>query len=57
VGRGGRRPVELVWTVIPVVLVLFLAARSWVAVFDLGRPAIASAVVTAAPAPTPPPSP
>jgi heme/copper-type cytochrome/quinol oxidase subunit 2 len=45
-----RRPTELLWTVIPVVLVLFLAARSWVAVFDLGRPAVASAVVTAVPA-------
>mgnify|MGYP003693813489 CR=1 FL=1 len=46
-GRG-RRPTELLWTVIPVMLVLFLAARSWVAVFDLGRPAVASAVITAA---------
>jgi hypothetical protein len=35
-------------------LVLFLAARSWVAVFDLGRPAVASAVVTAPPGPTTP---
>ena len=49
VGRR-RRPTELLWTVIPVVLVLFLAARSWVAVFDLGRPAVASAVITAVPA-------
>ena len=48
-GRG-RRPTELLWTVIPVMLVLFLAARSWVAVFDLGRPAVASAVITAVPA-------
>lgn len=47
-----RRPTELLWTAIPVMLVLFLAARSWVAVFDLGRPAVASAVVTATPAPT-----
>ncbi len=45
-----RRPTELLWTVIPVMLVLFLAARSWVAVFDLGRPAVASAVITAVPA-------
>jgi hypothetical protein len=29
--------------------VLFLAARSWVAVFDLGRPAVASAVITEVP--------
>jgi heme/copper-type cytochrome/quinol oxidase subunit 2 len=49
-----RRPTELLWTAIPVMLVLFLAARSWVAVFDLGRPAVASAVVTAPPAPTAP---
>jgi len=31
------------------VLVLFLAARSWVAVFDIERPAVASAVSPAAP--------
>lgn len=49
VGRG-RRPTELLWTVIPVMLVLCLAARSWVAVFDLGRPAVASEVVTVTPA-------
>lgn len=50
--RAGRRqrPTELLWTVIPVMLVLFLAARSWVAVFDLGRPAVASAVITELPA-------
>ena len=53
IGRR-QRPTELLWTVIPVVLVLFLAARSWVAVFDLGRPAVASAVVNAAPAPAAP---
>lgn len=55
-GRG-RRPAELLWTAIPVVLVLCLAARSWVAVFDLGRPAVASAVVTASPPPSPSPDP
>lgn len=44
-----RRPTELLWTVIPVMLVLFLAARSWVVVFDLGRPAVASAVITETP--------
>ena len=48
-----RRPSELLWTAIPVMLVLFLAARSWVAVFDLGQPAVASSVITAAPATTP----
>ena len=47
-----RRPTELLWSAIPVVLVLFLAARSWVAVFDLGRPAVASSVVNAPPAPS-----
>lgn len=51
-GRPGRRT-EVLWTVIPVIVVLFLAARSWVAVFDLERPAVASAVVTAAPAASP----
>jgi len=45
-GRSSRRT-ELLWTVIPVVIVLFLAARSWVAVFDVGRPALASPVVQA----------
>jgi heme/copper-type cytochrome/quinol oxidase subunit 2 len=37
------------WTSIPVIIVLALAARSWVAVFDLGRPATASAIVAPAP--------
>jgi hypothetical protein len=35
------------WTAIPIMVVLFLAARSWVAVFDLERPAVASAVTQA----------
>lgn len=38
---------DLLWTAIPIVIVLFLAARSWVAVFDLERPAVASAVTRA----------
>lgn len=42
-GRRARRT-ELLWTVIPVLVVLFLAARSWTAVFDIERPAVASAV-------------
>ncbi|HET7876589.1 MAG TPA: hypothetical protein VFN71_13795 [Methylomirabilota bacterium] len=42
--RTGRRPADLLWTTIPVLIVLFLAARSWVAVFDIERPAVASAV-------------
>jgi len=36
-----RRPTDLLWTCIPVLLVLFLAARSWVAVVDVHRPAVA----------------
>ncbi len=43
-----RRRTDLLWTSIPVIIVLALAARSWVAVFDLGRPATASAVVAPA---------
>ncbi len=49
----GRRRTDVLWTSIPVIIVLALAARSWVAVFDLGRPAAASAVVTPAPDPGP----
>lgn len=44
-----RRRTDVLWTSIPVIIVLVLAARSWVAVFDLGRPAAASAVVAPAP--------
>ena len=50
-----RRRTDLLWTSIPVIIVLALAARSWVAVFDLGRPATASAVVAPAPGPGAPP--
>jgi heme/copper-type cytochrome/quinol oxidase subunit 2 len=50
-----RRRTDVLWTSIPVIIVLALAARSWVAVFDLGRPAAASAVVVPAPDPGPPP--
>jgi len=49
-----HRPSELLWSAIPVVLVLFLAARSWVAVFDVGRPAVASSVVNTTAASTAP---
>jgi heme/copper-type cytochrome/quinol oxidase subunit 2 len=38
---------DLLWTCIPIVIVLFLAARSWVAAFDLERPAAASAITQA----------
>jgi len=47
-GRRQRRT-EVVWTVIPVLVVLFLAARSWMAAFDVERPAIASVVAPATP--------
>jgi len=39
--RGARRT-DLLWTCIPVLLVLFLAARSWVAVVDVQPPAVAA---------------
>ena len=44
-----RRRTDLLWTCIPVVIVLFLAARSWVAVFGLAQPEIAAAVTKAEP--------
>ena len=50
-----RRRTDVLWTSIPVIIVLALAARSWVAVFDLGRPAAAAAVVAPAPDPGAPP--
>ena len=50
-----RRPSDVLWTSIPVIIVLLLAARSWVAVFDLQRPAAASAVTAPAPDPGVPP--
>jgi heme/copper-type cytochrome/quinol oxidase subunit 2 len=46
-----RRRTDVLWTSIPVIIVLALCARSWVAVFDLQRPATASAVVAPAPDP------
>ena len=54
-GRRRRRRTDVLWTSIPVIIVLALAARSWVAVFELGRPATASAVVAPAPDPGAPP--
>jgi heme/copper-type cytochrome/quinol oxidase subunit 2 len=51
--RSVRRRTDLLWTCIPVLLVLFLAARSWVAVIDVHRPAVAAtgaATPSAAPA-------
>ncbi len=46
---GARRRTDFLWTCIPVLLVLFLAARSWVAVVDVHRPAVAA---TGTPAPS-----
>ncbi len=45
-----RRVTDLLWTSIPVVIVLFLAARSWVAVVGLAQPEIASAITESEPA-------
>lgn len=42
---AGRRPTDLVWAAIPLLLVLFLAARSWMAVLDLPHPAVAGQTV------------
>ena len=44
-----RRRTDLLWTCIPVVVVLVLAARSWVAVFGLAQPEVAAAVTQAEP--------
>lgn len=41
---SARRPTritDLVWVTIPVAVVVFLAARSWIVAFDLNRPAMA----------------
>ena len=43
--RSARRRTDLLWTCIPVLLVLFLATRSWVAVVDVHRPAVAAIAV------------
>ena len=47
-----RRPSDVLWTAIPLLIVLALAARSWVTVFDLQR-AAAAAVSAIAPNPGP----
>ena len=44
-----RRATDLLWTCIPVVIVLLLAARSWVAVVGLAQPEIAAAVTKVEP--------
>jgi heme/copper-type cytochrome/quinol oxidase subunit 2 len=46
-GRRVRRT-EILWTLIPVIVVLTLAARSWVAVLEAGPPAVVSAGITPA---------
>jgi heme/copper-type cytochrome/quinol oxidase subunit 2 len=48
-GGRRRRPSDILWTSIPLLIVLALAARSWVTVFDLQRAAAAAAVSVAAP--------
>jgi heme/copper-type cytochrome/quinol oxidase subunit 2 len=48
-----RPPTDLLWTCIPVVVVLVLAARSWVALFGLPQPEPAAAVTRAEPAAAP----
>jgi len=50
--RGNRR-VQMAWIATTSVIVLFLAARSWVAVFGLAQPEIAAAVTKAEPDGTP----
>lgn len=42
--RAGRRArsTEVLWSAIPVLVVLFLATRSWIAAFEVDRPAVAS---------------
>ena len=47
-----RRATDLLWTCIPVLIVLALAARSWVAVVGLAQPEIAAAVTSAEPSAT-----
>ena len=44
-----RRGTDLFWTCIPVVIVLLLAARSWVAILGLAQPEIAAAVTKGEP--------
>jgi heme/copper-type cytochrome/quinol oxidase subunit 2 len=51
--RRRRRRTDLLWTCIPVGVVLALAARSWVAVFGLAQPEPAAAVTQAEPDTTP----
>jgi heme/copper-type cytochrome/quinol oxidase subunit 2 len=55
--RWSRGMAALLWTAIPVMVVVALATRSWLAVFDVGRPAVASSTtMVASPRSTPSPS-
>jgi heme/copper-type cytochrome/quinol oxidase subunit 2 len=55
-GRQRRRS-DVLWTSIPLIIVLALAARSWVTIFDLQRAAAAAGVSVSATAPAPGASP
>jgi hypothetical protein len=46
--RRSPRIAALLWTGIPILVVVVLAARSWVAVFDVDRPALASSATAIA---------
>jgi len=48
-----RRPSDELWTAIPLLIVLALAARSWVTLFDLQRAAAAAAISAIVPNPGP----
>jgi heme/copper-type cytochrome/quinol oxidase subunit 2 len=52
-----RRRSDVLWTSIPLIIVLALAARSWVTIFDLQRAASAAAVSVSVTAPDPGASP
>jgi heme/copper-type cytochrome/quinol oxidase subunit 2 len=52
-GYRRGRPTDFLWSSIPVMIVLFLAARSWLAAFDVERPAVASAVTQTDPGAAP----
>ncbi|MCI0548030.1 MAG: hypothetical protein L0027_12200 [Candidatus Rokubacteria bacterium] len=50
---AGSAPTDLLWTTLPMLVVLLLAARSWLAVLDVASPAVASAVHGPPPAAAP----
>ena len=56
--QGQRQITELVWVAIPVAVVFFLAARSWIVALDLGMPGLAGVTpVEVSAQPSPPPIP